>query len=65
MRAASDLCPEYLIKGFNTVHTNRLVMRNLFESQQANPEGIYFVKIFHNNVWKYEMIDDYIPVVEK
>ena len=40
-------------------------MRNLFESQQANAEGIYFVKIFHNNVWKYEVIDDYIPVVEK
>ena len=41
-----------------------MAIRNIFESQQVNPYGIYFVKFFHNGIWKYEIIDDSIPVIE-
>ncbi len=26
--------------------------------------GVYLVKIFQENVWKYVVVDDFIPVVE-
>ena len=29
-----------------------------------NPYGIYILKIYQENVWKYIIIDDYIPVVK-
>lgn len=37
----------------------------MFESQQPNPQGVYYVKIFQGNIWKYIIIDDYIPVIEE
>lgn len=36
----------------------------MLESQQPNPQGVYYVKIFHGNFWKIIIIDDYIPVIE-
>lgn len=37
----------------------------MFESQHVNSEGIYYVKIHQTqqNIWKYVIIDDYIPVI--
>ena len=37
----------------------------MFESQQPNPQGIYYVKVFQGNMWKFVLIDDYIPVIEE
>lgn len=34
----------------------------MLESQKTNVQGIYYVKIFQGNVWKYIIIDDHIPV---
>lgn len=36
----------------------------MFEGHQSNDFGIYLVKIFQENVWKFTVIDDYIPVIE-
>ena len=37
----------------------------MFESQEVNSQGIYYVKIHQTqtNIWKYVIIDDYIPVI--
>ena len=35
----------------------------MFENQSISPYGIYLVKIFQDNSWKYIIIDDYIPVL--
>ena len=37
-------------------------MKRIFESNKINEEGVYCLKIFQTNVWKYIIIDDYIPV---
>ena len=34
----------------------------MFEITKQCEFGIYLVKIFQENVWKYVIIDDYIPV---
>ena len=36
----------------------------MFETQKPNSQGIYYVKIFHGNIWKYILVDDHIPVLE-
>ena len=39
-------------------------MRRMFETQQPDLQGVYYVRIFQGNTWKYIIIDDNIPVVE-
>lgn len=46
----------------NTVKHNNFLLEKLFESQNYNSNGIYYVKINQNNSWKYVIVDDYIPV---
>ena len=38
------------------------MIERMFEDQSINSFGIYLVKIYQENVWKYIIIDDYIPV---
>lgn len=40
-------------------------MEKLFENQTLCSEGIYFVKMHQTqtNQWKYEIVDDFVPVV--
>lgn len=40
-------------------------MKKIVENQKPNKEGIYCLKIFQTNAWKYIIIDDYIPVIEE
>ena len=41
------------------------MLHKIFEDQKPNPQGIYYLKIFHSNIWKLIIIDDYIPVYEE
>jgi hypothetical protein len=36
----------------------------MFENQPINPFGIYLIKIYQECVWKYIIVDDYIPVLK-
>jgi hypothetical protein len=36
----------------------------MFEFLEVSEFGVYLVKIFQENVWKYVIVDDFIPVVE-
>ena len=36
----------------------------MFEDQKYNEYGIYYAKMFQTNVWKYMIVDDFIPVLE-
>lgn len=39
------------------------ILERMFEDQTVNPFGIYLVKIYQESIWKYIIIDDYIPVM--
>ena len=39
-------------------------VRKLFEKQEINPYGAYFVRICQDGVWRYIIIDDFLPVNE-
>lgn len=42
----------------------RVVLERIFEVKEVSEYGVYLVKIFQENVWKYVIIDDFIPVTE-
>lgn len=52
-----------MILGFNCLKNNRNILKKIFENQQHNTAGVYYVKLFVGNIWKYVIIDDYIPVI--
>ena len=37
----------------------------MFEQESSNPCGVYLVKIYQENAWKYIIVDDLIPCVRK
>ena len=39
-------------------------MMKMFEKAEVNKFGVYLIKIFQENVWKYIIVDDYIPTVK-
>lgn len=56
---------DYLPAAFNAIKNKNNILEKMFESQTVNEDGIYYVKIHQTqlNVWKYVIVDDYIPVV--
>ena len=38
------------------------LLERIFEDQSVNQFGIYIIKIYQENIWKYIIVDDYIPV---
>ena len=60
----TNLAAEYFVQGLNCLKNSKFFLRRMFESQKPNLQGVYFVRIFQGNVWKYVIIDDNIPVME-
>lgn len=60
----SNLCAEYFVQGLNCLKNSKHLLRKMFETQKPNSQGIYFVRLYLGNVWKYMIIDDHIPVIE-
>ena len=65
IKPSSNLATSYFSLGLNCIKGNKTLLRKMFESQKPNLQGIYYVKIFQANVWKYMIIDDHIPVFEE
>jgi len=55
----------FLGVAFNAISGCNSLLEKMFESQQVNKEGMYCVKIYQTqlNIWKYVVVDDYIPVI--
>jgi hypothetical protein len=47
---------------FNSIKNCKLLLHKMFESCEVSEFGVYLVKIFQENVWKFVIVDDYIPV---
>jgi hypothetical protein len=48
----------------NAIKNCRSLLAKIFEAQTINNLGIYILKVFQENSWKYIIIDDKIPVIE-
>lgn len=55
---------DYFVGALNSIMGSTRLLEKIFEDQEVNPYGIYILKIYQENVWKYIIIDDYIPVVK-
>lgn len=49
----------------NLIRQKNSILQRFFEDQHVNDNGIYRVKIYmtQQNIWKYVIIDDYVPVI--
>lgn len=58
---------DFLATSFNLIRDKNSILEKMFESQEVNKQGIYYVKIHQTqtNIWKYVIVDDYIPVITK
>jgi len=59
-----DLCNFYFGSALSSLAEKPQRIRKLFERQEANELGIYFVRICQDGVWRYIIIDDFLPVNE-
>lgn len=57
-------CEDYFPGALNCLIGCDALLERMFEDQTVNPFGIYLVKIYQENAWKYIIIDDYIPVIQ-
>lgn len=64
VKPSTNLSLEYFSLALNCIKSNKNLLKKMFEDQKLNEYGIYYVKIFQTNVWKYIIVDDCIPVLE-
>lgn len=60
----TDLCNFYFGAALSALAENPQRLMNLFGSQIYNENGFYYVRICQDGVWRYVIIDDFIPVNE-
>jgi hypothetical protein len=64
-RGEKLLAENYFVAGLNAIRGCPELISQMFESEELSPYGIYMVKIFQENVWKYVIVDDLIPCVRR
>lgn len=64
VKPSTNLSAEFFSLALNTLRSSKPILKKIFEDQKVNEFGIYYAKIFQNNVWKYMIVDDNIPVLE-
>jgi len=53
--------PLYLYNALVAINENEFIFKRNFEDQVINDKGIYFVKICQDGVWRYIILDDFLP----
>jgi len=60
-KSDDSYCEDYLPGTLNSLTGSRRFLDKIFEDQNINYFGIYIIKIYQESVWKYIVIDDFIP----
>ena len=63
-RRADSYAQEYLVSAINCLSVCPKLLERIFEGQSLSPFGIYLLRIYQESVWKYIIIDDYVPVIK-
>lgn len=53
---------ENIAISFNALGTSQRCIERIFEDQTYNELGIYYLRMNHEGIWKYVIVDDFIPV---
>lgn len=56
--------PLYLLNVLLMISDNEFIFKRNFEDQIINDKGLYFVKICQDGVWRYIILDDFLPCWE-
>lgn len=56
---------DYMAVAMTVVGNTVGCLERLFEGEHTSDYGIYLVRLFIEGVWRYVIIDDYLPVVTK
>jgi len=54
--------PLYLYNALMAISDNEFIFKRNFEDQTINEKGLYFVKICQDGIWRYIILDDFMPV---
>jgi len=49
----------------NALANSNRCLERIFEEQKVFGLCIYYLRINHDGIWKYVLVDDYIPVVKE
>lgn len=50
---------------FNALANSNRCLQRIFEDQKAIGLCLYYLRINHDGIWKYVVVDDFIPVVKR
>lgn len=64
-RGEKNYAESFLVAGMNAIRGCFELLSSMFEKEETNTFGIYLVKIYQENTWKYVIVDDLIPCVRK
>lgn len=54
-----------MVVGLSALKHQNNYLSYIFEDPHINDFGIYLLRIFIEGVWRYVIVDDYIPVLVK
>jgi hypothetical protein len=57
------LAEDHFVTALNCIRENKKLLEKMFEIREINLYGVYLVKIFEENTWKYVIVDDLIPTI--
>ena len=60
-RGVADI--PYMVTCLNALDHSPRCLERVFEEQAVNEVGLYCLRIFVNGIWRYVMVDDFVPTV--
>ena len=52
----------YMATCFNALGSSPQCLEKIFENQYYSPNSLYYLRLNHGGIWKYIVVDDFIPV---
>jgi hypothetical protein len=52
-----------MVTALNAISNSNRCLQRMLEDQKVFGLCVYFLRINHDGVWKYVLVDDYVPVV--
>jgi hypothetical protein len=53
------------VSSLNSIKGNNELLEFMFEKEEVNKYGVYLIKIYQENTWKYVIVDDLVPCIRR